>query len=70
MPSAPAKLPTYTRAQFRSNAAVETRRDAQAITIRALPVNNSAPPTITRISPSETPAPRAVVQVQIQDLPR
>ena len=30
---------------------------AQAITIRVLPVNNSAPPTMTRISPSENTSP-------------
>jgi hypothetical protein len=42
---------------LRSSAEIETRREAAAMTINALPVNNSAPPTITRISPSEKAMP-------------
>ena len=49
--SAPTKLPKYTMPQFLSSSPVPTLRLAQAITIRLLPVNSSAPPTTTRIRP-------------------
>jgi hypothetical protein len=39
--------------QFLSTDAELTLRLAQAMTIRVLPVNSSAPPTMTRIRPSE-----------------
>src|SRR5688572_5730106 len=43
--------------QFRSNRLVATLPFAQAMTIKLLPVNNSAPPTITRTSPNENVSP-------------
>src|SRR5262249_54768003 len=56
-PILPTKLPQYTMTQFRSTSFVETLPLAQAITIRLLPVNNSAPPTKTIASPSENTSP-------------
>ena len=43
----PIRLPQYTMVQLRSISTAETLPLAQAITIRLLPVNNSAPPTST-----------------------
>ena len=53
MARAPTKLPTYTTAQLRASATSRTLRLAAAITMSMLPVNNSAPPTTTRMRPSE-----------------
>ena len=53
MANAPTKLPTQTIAQLPSSRTVVTLRLAQAITIRLLPVNSSAPATTTSIRPSE-----------------
>ena len=57
MPTAPAILPTYTNDQARSSAPNVMRRLAMATIISESPVNSSAPPTITRISPSEKTMP-------------
>jgi hypothetical protein len=43
--------------QLRNCNRVEMRRPTQAMTRRLLPVNNSAPATITRISPREKATP-------------
>ena len=56
-PRAPTKLPQYTMSQLRSTSLVEILPLAQAITIRLLPVNNSAPPTKTIASPRENTNP-------------
>ena len=55
--SAPTKLPTKTMPQLRNIWAVVTLRAAQAITIRLLPVNSSAPATTTRIRPKQKTRP-------------
>jgi len=51
--SAPARLPKYAKSQLRRRLARLTRPSTQAMTIRQLPVNSSAPATTTRISPVE-----------------
>src|SRR6516164_664779 len=54
---APTRLPRYTMIQFVSSAPVVTFWFAHAITIKLFPVNSSAPPTTTRIRPSENTKP-------------
>src|SRR5262249_29776010 len=56
-PRVPTRLPQYTIVQLRSTSRVEIFPLAQAITIRLLPVNNSAPPTRTIARPSENTSP-------------
>ena len=46
--------------QLRATEPRVIRRDAQAMASRLLPVNSSAPPTITRIRPSENASPAAI----------
>jgi len=47
----PTKFPTQTTSQFHNMRVVLTLRLAQAMTMRLLPVNSSAPATMTRIRP-------------------
>ncbi len=47
----------YTSTQFRSSARVLILRLTHAITIRLLPVNNSAPPTMTSTRPRQNTSP-------------
>ena len=51
------RLPTLTMAQLRNTSRVEIRPSAQAITSKLLPVNSSAPATITSSKPSENTTP-------------
>ena len=54
---APTAFPTKATTQFSKSARVVTLRLAHAITIMLLPVNNSAPPTTTRMRPTENTTP-------------
>jgi len=56
-PSAPTALAAHTTTQLRSNSPVLMRPPAQAMASRLLPVNSSAPATVTRMSPSENTSP-------------
>ena len=54
---APTKFPTQTSVQIQSRRTVFTRRLAQAITTRLLPVKSSAPAMTTSTRPSEKTRP-------------
>src|SRR3954447_24183904 len=51
------QLPVNAASQFKSRLRVFTLPLAHAITIRLFPVNSSAPPTTTRMSPTEKTSP-------------
>src|SRR6185369_16407968 len=53
----PMRLPVYTILQLRRTCGVDTAPLAQAMLIRALPVNNSAPPTMTSTKPKQNTTP-------------
>jgi len=53
----PTRLPDQTMAQLRSSLPVLTFFAAQAMTIRLLPVNSSAPATTTRMRPRQKTRP-------------
>jgi hypothetical protein len=56
-PTAPTALATHTSAQWRSSSPLRTCPPAQAMAIRLLPVNSSAPATDTSSRPSENASP-------------